>query len=153
MKNSYLLIGLFIFIYSCKRLDIFEKTTFFNKQEWASSDTASFNFTITDTSSRYNIYVVFRHSDAYHFKNLWLNITTIAPGDSTQTFKENLKLADNQQWLGSSMDDIIEHRLRVNDFPVKLNAGNYKFLLQQIMREDPLLNVLNVGIRVEKISL
>ena len=31
-----------------------------------------------------------------------------------------------------------------------LKAGNYTFTIEQIMREDPLENVLNVGLRIEK---
>ncbi len=50
------------------------------------------------------------------------------------------------------MDDIYEQRIRITpgEQPVPLQAGTYKFTLQQIMREDPLENVMNAGIRIEK---
>jgi len=130
---------------------VYEKTETFNKHAWSSNNKLSFIFTITDTTASYNIYAVIRHTDAYHFNNIWLNATTVAPGDTAGTQQINLKLGDNTKgWLGAAMDDIIEHRILLTRFPVKLKKGNYNFMLQQIMRDDPLQNVMNAGIRVEK---
>jgi gliding motility-associated lipoprotein GldH len=60
-----------------------------------------------------------------------------------------LSLATNEGWLGSGMDDIYEHRIKLTN-PQYWKAGNYHFTIEQIMREDPLENVMNVGLRVEK---
>jgi gliding motility-associated lipoprotein GldH len=139
------------FVAGCQQLAVYEKTVPFPKHEWAAADKPSFNFTITDTTARYNVFVVLRHGDAYHFNNLWIDITTIPPGDTAQTVRANLKLGDNQKWLGNTIDDIVEHRILINTNPLKFKAGNYKFILQQVMREDPLQYVLNAGIRVEKV--
>ena len=139
-------------IAGCKQIDVYEKTIPFPKHEWASSDKPAFNFTITDTAARYNVFVVLRHGDAYHFNNLWIDIITIPPGDTAQTVRANLKLGDNQKWLGNTIDDIVEHRILINNNPLKFKGGNYKFILQQVMREDPLQYILNAGIRVEKVT-
>ncbi len=66
----------------------------------------------------------------------------------------DLRLAtDDKGWLGSGMDDIFEHRILVTQQPVLLKkAGSYLFRLENIMREDPLEHVMNVGIRVEKVK-
>jgi hypothetical protein len=48
------------------------------------------------------------------------------------------------------MDEIIEHRIKINQYPVKLKQGNYRFMIEQIMRENPLLFVLHAGVRIEK---
>jgi gliding motility-associated lipoprotein GldH len=154
MKQLHLVIVFFTVIFlvqGCGTIDVYEKTTAFSDQQWPSSVKPSFSFTIKDTSSAYNIYAVIRHTDAYHYNNIWMNITTIAPADTAQSQQINIKLADNSKgWLGSSIDDVIEQRIKINHYPIKLHAGNYQFVLQQIMREDPLANVLNAGIRVEK---
>lgn len=60
-----------------------------------------------------------------------------------------LQLATNEKWLASGMDDIYEHRIKLTD-PQYLKAGVYHFRVEQIMREDPLANVMDVGLRVEK---
>ena len=95
--------------------------------------------------------MVIRHEDAYHFNNIWLNIATKAPGDTVRNQQVNVQLANNKKgWLGTGMDDVFDHRVRITRSPVKLKKGVYSFTLQQNMREDPLQFVLNAGIRVEK---
>jgi len=138
--------------WSCNTsLDVFEQTVFFPKHEWDSKDQPNFSFEVKDTAARYQIYVVVRHEDAYHYKNLWLNITTQAPSEKPQSQKVNLPLANNASgWLGKGMDDVFDHRIRITSAPIALKKGLYHFTLQQIMREDPLPAMLNAGIRVEK---
>ncbi len=138
---------------ACGTNGIFEKTDALPRQEWGSSKRVSTVFAIQDTSAYYNLYVIFTHTDAYHYNNIYLNITTIAPGDTAITVQKQLQLAKNNYgWLGTAMDDIIEHRVLLNEKgPVKLKKGNYTFMLQQAMREDPLTGVINAGIRAEKV--
>lgn len=151
MKTVLFFLSIIILSQGCSTIDVFEKTVAFDNQEWHTSNKPNFVFAITDTASVYNIFIVLRHSDAYHFNNIWLNVTTIAPGDTANTQQLNLKLGDNTKgWLGAAMDDIIEHRILITKNPVHLKKGNYTFLLQEIMREEPLQNFLNAGIRVEK---
>jgi gliding motility-associated lipoprotein GldH len=139
---------------SCQTLDVFEKNVALPKHEWSNSFKPEISFEITDTISSYNIYVVLRHTDAYRYKNIWLNVYTQIPGDTTMNQRLDLLLAtDDKGWLGSGMDDIYEHRIRITQQPQRLaRKGLYKFRLEQIMREDPLENVMNVGIRVEKVK-
>jgi gliding motility-associated lipoprotein GldH len=125
----------------------------FTTHSWKGTDKPTFAFDIKDTASLYNIYFVFRHTDAYNFNNVWVSISTIPPGDTVTTRQLDLKLADNKNgWLGSGMDDIFEHRIKITRGPVKLKAGKYSFTLQHIMREEPLEHVMNAGIRVEKVK-
>lgn len=143
---------LFAVFASCKQINVYEKTVPFAKHSWEASQQPAFDFIIADTTARYNVFVVLRHTDAYHYNNMWMNLTIIPPGDTAQTVKANLKLGDNKQWLGNSIDDIVEHRVLINTAPLHLKKGTYKFLIQQIMRENPLPDVLNAGVRVEKVD-
>jgi gliding motility-associated lipoprotein GldH len=113
--------------------------------------TSSFTFDIKDTASLYNIYVVFRHTDAYNFNNLWLNVTAIAPMDTAITQHLNLKLADNNNgWLGSGMDDIFEHRIKITRAPQGLKRVSIRLPYSTLCGNEPLQHVMNVGIRVQK---
>jgi gliding motility-associated lipoprotein GldH len=141
------------FLVGCDTIGIYEKNNFFKEHSWSSKEKPSFTFTITDTNSLYQIYAIIRHEDSYRYNNLWLNITTVAPNDTAKSQQVNLLLADNKKgWLGTGMDDIFDHRIRLTRSPQKLKSGNYTFTLQQIMREDPLQAVLNAGIRIEKVQ-
>ncbi len=148
----FCLSAFFIFIFTgCHSFNSFENTTAFPQHSWPSTEKINARFTITDTAAFYNIFVVIRHTGAFHFNNCWVNLSTKAPGDTLTSQQLNLHLADNSQgWLGTYFDDIIEHRIQINPYPVKLKAGEYTFILQQIMREDPLQEMMNAGIRIEK---
>jgi gliding motility-associated lipoprotein GldH len=99
----------------------------------------------------YNMFFVIRHHNAYHYKNIWLQVISQAAGDSIQKQTININLADDMNgWLGSGMDDIYDHRVLMNTQPLKLPKGSFKVSIQQIMREDPLQNILTTGVRVEK---
>lgn len=147
-----LLVFPLLFFYSCETLDVFEQTKAFPQHSWSSKEKLSFQFSITDTTVGYNIFIVVRHTDAYRYNNLWLDLTTITPANVVTDQKIELKLGDNVKgWLGTAMDDIIEHRVLITPtHPIKLQKGTYTFNMQQIMRDDPIENVLNAGVRVEK---
>ena len=140
-----------LFFTSCNTIDVYEKTTPVPRHEWSSNNNLSFTFTSADSLAYYNIYFVIRHTESYHFNNIWVNFISVEPNKKTQTQKLNLQLTNANGWMGASMDDIIEQRVLLFNHPVKLTKGDNTFYIQQVMREDPLQNVLNAGIRVEKV--
>lgn len=153
MKPIFFLIIFYsLFVISCTTVDVFEKNITIPKHAWRSSFKPEIRFEIKDTLARYSIYAVIRHTDAYRYKNIWINMYMQMPGDTLIKQRLDLRLAtDDKGWLGTGMDDIFEHRILVTQQPVSLKAsGSYLFRLENIMREDPLEHVMNVGIRVEK---
>ena len=139
---------------ACAKLDVYEKNVSIPKYEWSYSYKPNFDFTITDTVSSYQVYIVLRHTDAYRYNNIWLNLGTKFPGDSIHYQRFELQLgSDAGGWEGTGMDDIWEVRKPVTRGPVKFNkAGNYTFMLEQVMRENPLPNIMNAGIRVQRVK-
>jgi gliding motility-associated lipoprotein GldH len=138
-----------LWLSSCQTVDLYERVVSIPKQEWKSNFKPQFNFTIKDTQSKYNIYVVLRHNEKYEFNNLWISLTYQLKGEPAVTGQYELPLADNERWLGTAMDDLYEHWVQVAK-GISLKAGEYNFVIGQIMRKDPLENVLNVGLRIEK---
>jgi gliding motility-associated lipoprotein GldH len=138
-------------LFSCNTIDVFEKFESFPKNEWHVSKQPTFSFEVKDSTARYYIYFVIRHTDAYKYNNIWVNISTQSPTGTKQTQLVNLKLADNiKGWLGAGMDDIFDSRIKITNAPVPLKAGVYNFTIAQAMRDEPLAAVLSAGIRVEK---
>jgi gliding motility-associated lipoprotein GldH len=138
-KHFLFLILYFPVLSSCiPSIDVFEKNVAIPKQQWQSSFEPEVTFNITDTVSSYNIYVVIRHTDAYNYT-------------SPHNQRYNLTLATNEKgWLGSAMDDIYEQRVLIQPQTKFQKPGDYHFTFRQIMREDPLQHVLDIGLRVEK---
>jgi gliding motility-associated lipoprotein GldH len=141
-----------LFIISCNQVELFEKNTVIPNHAWQSSFSATGDFMITDTLSAYSIYVVLRHTDAYQYNNIWLNIGLQPPGDSLHVQRVDLKLGDDANgWEGTGMNDIWEVRKLLNGQARRFKQpGKYHFTISQIMRDNPLLHVMSAGLRLEK---
>lgn len=140
-------------IFSCTQINLYEKSTSIPGHAWQSSFKPSFDFDITDSSSLYKVFLVLRHNEKYHFNNIYVNLYIKGPGQDTATkIQRELPLAADGKWKGTGMDDIYEHRIEVGLLGETRTArpGRYQLQVEQIMREDPLQNVLDVGLRVEK---
>jgi gliding motility-associated lipoprotein GldH len=149
--SCHFLVACSVFGISCNSIGVFEKNVAFKNQEWASSNKPSFSFHISDTVPAYHIYLVVRHTDAYSYNNIWMKLYRKGP-DTSYTQQVDLRLANNNQgWLGAGMDDVWEQRISLIQGTTQFRkSGDYEFTLEQVMRQDPLQHVMNVGIRVEK---
>ena len=138
---------------SCKTTTVYEQNTIYTDHQWSSKTINEYQFDIQDTNTMYKLFFVIRHHNAYHYKNIWIQVNTKAPGHAIVKQGINLNLADNiNGWLGTGMDDIYDQRIPISAKPIKLHKGLYYFSVQHTMREDPLQNILSTGIRVEKVK-
>ncbi len=154
MKKIIFIFLLTTSIVSCAKIDLFEKQVDIPSQQWFYKNTPTFTFEITDTASLYNLYIILRHTDAYNYNNIWVQLGSKAPGDTMHFQNINLELAtDANGWQGTGVDDIFEIRKNITPGPVPFKKpGEYTFSVAQIMRENPLNHILNVGFRVEKVK-
>lgn len=160
---SLQLVACSLWLTSCTTIDLYEKVVPVPAHHWQSSFKPQFTFQIRDTTVPYQFYILLRHNNKYKYNNIWVNLWGKAPADTQQKLSLELPLASKEGWLGTGMDDIFEHRIRVGGEAGKLTflkpaaegyyftkPGDYTFTLEQIMRDDPLPDVMNVGLRLEK---
>ena len=141
-------------ITACQTIPLSEQNTIHPDHQWNSSKPEKYLFNITDTNQLYKIIIVIRHHNAYHYKNIWIELSHSSTGDKAQTETFNLNLANDQKgWLGTGMDDIFDQRIPLYSKPIKLKYGIHTFIIKHTMREDPLQNILSTGIRIEKATL
>jgi gliding motility-associated lipoprotein GldH len=155
VKFSLLFFSIVFCLSACNwTTGVFEKNLTFDHHAWPSSVKPDITFEITDTLSAYNIYIVLRHTDAYHFNNIYIRATVKEPGDAKgRTGDYDLQLATNDKgWIGTAMDDIYDARLLIQPKTRFRKSGIYHITLEQLMREDPLQNVLSAGLRVERVQ-
>jgi len=92
-----------------------------------------------------------RNAAGYQFSNLFIFFTTEMPNGKSERDTVELTLADERgKWLGDGLGDIWDNRILFKKnfrFPEK---GIYTFKLEQAMRFNPLPQVMDVGIRIEK---
>lgn len=148
----YIIIVVGLQLFSCTQINTFEKNVNIPKFEWRSDFAVKGSFIVKDTSHTYNTYIILRHTDAYKYNNIWLNVAIQPPGDSLHNLKVDLQLGtDAKGWFGTGMNDIWEIRQLLFNQPMKFKkSGTYNFSITQIMRDDPLRAVMSAGLRVEK---
>lgn len=153
LRQLLLLVPCVLCLVACTTVDLYEKMVPLPDHEWKGSYKPEFDFIISDTTASYRVFFVIRHTEKYNYNNIWIKYYYQPPGDTLHKETREFKLASNERgWHATGMDDIYEHRLEFARNPGKLKAGSYKFILENIMREDPLQHVLNVGIRIEKVQ-
>ncbi len=154
MLFMLLLAGMIFSCTSCKKLEVYEKNVSIPSYQWKYNFVPGFDFEITDTAAQYNLHVVLRHTDAYRYNNIWLNINGTLQKDTLVKIPHiELPLGNDEKgWEGTGMNDIWEVRKAITKGPVQFKkAGLYHFTIAQVMREDPLSNVMSIGLRVEKV--
>ena len=138
---------------SCREIDLFEKNIAVPNMQWFNNYDASGSFIIKDTTGTYNVFIVLRHTDAYLYNNIWLNVGLQAPGDAGLKYQKiNLTLGnDAKGWEGIGMNDIWEVRKLISGVPKKfIKAGTYNFSIAQLMRDNPLQHIISVGLSIQK---
>ena len=153
LKNVLPLFVLCCTLFSCREIDLFEKNISIPDMRWYNNFNSIGTFEIKDTTSTYNVYLVLRHTDAYLYNNIWLNVGLQSPGqDAMQYQKINIILGnDAQGWDGVGMNDIWEVRKLLSGEPKRfIKSGQYNFSITQLMRDNPLLQIISIGMSVQK---
>ena len=152
-KIVFILLCIFFVLSGCETKQLFEQSTIYPNHNWPSKQATKYQFNVTDTAATYKIFFVIRHHNAYHYKNIWLDLIVKSPKNAITKQVLNLNLADDAKgWLGTGMDDIYDQRIPMTASPIRFNKGINEISVQHTMREDPLENILSTGIRVEKVK-
>jgi gliding motility-associated lipoprotein GldH len=154
-RNSLPIYGLLIllvpFFFSCNRDVVFEKNVKIPNYNWDVNNTVKLDIDIEDTISLHDIYINIRNASGYQFSNLFLFLNTKTPNGETASDTLELTLADERgKWLGSGLGDIWDNRILFKKNFRFADAGTWHFELQQAMRVNPLPQVMDVGMRIEK---
>lgn len=151
--RSILIILISCCLLGCDDTRIFEENKPINDYSWSSADPTSFDFEITDTSKRYNIYINIRHGVLYEFQNLWVKTSTTFPDGRIKQSRVNLRMANiDGRWHGRCLGDICDRQVAIQMNAYFDQLGTYRFSLIQNMRKDPLPQIMEVGFRVETIA-
>src|ERR1043165_1079444 len=110
---------------------------------WSSTFQPQFKFEITDTAAAYQLFLLIRHTDAYPFSNIWINMDSRGPHDTSfRKVRVEVPLAATSgRWLGRGMGEIWEQRVPINSLQMPAffpHKGLYTVRLTLDMRRDPL---------------
>ncbi|MCX2432143.1 MULTISPECIES: gliding motility lipoprotein GldH [unclassified Pedobacter] len=107
-------------------------------------------FEIKDNAKPYNIYFKLRHTADYKYSNIFI-LAHFNTGKKVITRRYQYKLAKNDgEWLGSGSGNIFSYTLPMQtNFHFPTN-GKFSIEIEQNMRDNPLLEVVDLGILVEE---
>lgn len=146
-----LLLGLSIIfaMASCNTEALYDKSYSFEKHVWTQKVKPTFVVEVMDTTKFYNVDFTLRTTTEYPFSNIWMNIAMRLPDGSQLRKPYELKITDQNGWLGTKSGTMVETIL---SFPKsKLpQKGKYTFTIEQATPEQTVVEVLDIGLRVSE---
>lgn len=148
--NMYLIFTLIFIAFSCQEGAYFEKNESIANRNWNYNDTKNFPVHIDDIGQKYDLFINVRHTSDYTFSNLFLQIFEEGKAESDTTRIE-IKLAElDGRWTGKKKGDLYEHQITAKENFSFRDTGIYVFRIEQNMRENPLLHINDVGVKLVK---
>lgn len=120
-------------------------------QNWSYTEKVQTPFLIANPDQLHNLYVNLRLTSKYKYSNIFLLIHITGPDGKKTTERKEFRLAlPDGEWLGSGSGNLYSFQMLFKEnykFPLK---GKYVVELEQNMRDNPLANVSDAGVRIEK---
>ena len=131
----------------------FDKRYVIDEAKWEMSDKAVFDVSIDDTASTYLFGIEIRHLENYRYSNLFMFMRTEMPdGNVTRDTIECVLAMPDGRWLGKHSGSMCDAKILLNDKLKFPSTGNYRFILEQAMRDTTLKGISDVGIIIDKIE-
>ena len=146
-------VALFVFIFAgCKDTKaVFDQNTAITNHNWSYLNKVKYDVKIDDANIAYNLYLNLRVTAGYRYSNIFVLISQAAPGKKADVNRYEFKLANKDgEWLGEGSGNLYSYQVPFKTaykFPAK---GVYHFEIEQNMRDNPLREVSDAGLRVEK---
>jgi gliding motility-associated lipoprotein GldH len=148
-----LIVGLSVslFVISCTDNAAFDDNKDIDPKGWSFHDKPKFDVKI-EFPGVYNVFINLRHTDDYRYSNIFLLMYVTAPGQKeAEKRRVEVKLAEHDgHWLGNGSGNLYSRKVFVTDKIDFTKPGVYHFELEQNMRDEPLPEIADVGIRIEK---
>ena len=133
---------------------VYEDNVRIPEKKWHRADRVRFEAEITDTLSGCNILINVRNNSDYKYMELWLFVDSRSPSGNTRRDTVKVMLADHRgKWTGNGLGSKYDNRIVFHKnvrFPV---SGVYVFEYEQAMRDEPLIGIDDIGLRIEKSGL
>jgi len=132
---------------------VIDKSTEIENHNWAYDNLIHYAIKIDNEKIPYNLYFNLRVTADYKYSNIFILIHQTGPGAKSAINRYEFKLANaDGEWLGEGSGNLYSYQmmyLQNYTFPAK---GVYHIAIEQNMRDNPLHEVSDVGLRVEKVQ-
>ena len=140
---------MFACLASCGSSTFYEKNYDFIDGVWKHDNPSSFDFTISDNNSRYDLLLDIEHSSNFPFENLYLKINTKFPDQSTVSDTLSIEMINRQgAWIGKCTGENCRLRVVLQEQIKFKNSGDHSIMFEQFTREDNLQGVNSIGLKL-----
>lgn len=133
----------------CDTNNIVDTNISMPSRNWSYANKIQAVVDIKDNSKVYNIYFKLRHTADYRYSNLFVLLHVQGAGQKKQTRRYEYRLAQpDGQWNGSGSGNLYTYTLPLltnHKFPA---PGKYELEIEQNMRNNPLKEISDAGIKV-----
>lgn len=160
-NNKYKSILLLILmLVSCDSKRVFDEYNSIPDGFWDKEKSISFNFLVTDTITKRNLFFNLRNNHNFPFSNLFLITEMNFPDGQKVVDTLEYDMADKTgKFLGEGFSEIKESKLYYKENITFPNTGNYQISISHAMRKSDeveeikiLKGITDVGFRIEKIE-
>ncbi|MCI0921879.1 gliding motility lipoprotein GldH [Sphingobacterium rhinopitheci] len=150
---KYILYSFFIVtgLSSCTNNAIYDQNSTIKDKSWTYDQKPAFTVHVADNKPTYNIYINLRHTNTYDYSNLYVLLHEKGNKLKDTAYRNEIQLAAlDGRWLGKSAASLYEVQYLAKEnfsFP---DTGKYTFTIEQNMRENPLKDIVDIGLKVVK---
>jgi len=136
---------------SCDRSKVFDLYQDVDPGGWSSSEALEFEVEIdAQEGVLFNYLIGLRNNNDYLYANIFFFVDVESPDGERQTDTLQYLLAEpGGKWLGSGVSEIKYNLFKFKEEQT-MQSGVYKFSIAHGMRDDLLLGIEDVGLRLEE---
>ena len=150
MKRLFFAIVVMTMMFSCGNKKLYDESVVIPEAKWDMENIPYFDVTVDDTMANYAFYLNIRHLENYRYSNLYVFMHTTFPnGNQTHDTIECTLAYPDGQWMGKGSGTMRSAKVLLNPslrFPL---SGDYRFEIEQAMRDKELKGVADIGICFE----
>lgn len=147
-----MIIGVLLSFVGCSDPNaVIDQNTRIDNNNWSYPNKITYDVKIDNAAIPYNIYLNLRVTGNYKYANVFVLIDQIGPDKKATNTRYEFKLANpDGEWLGEGSGNLYSYQVPFREKYKFPSPGTYRFQIQQNMRDNPLHEIGDVGLRVEK---
>jgi gliding motility-associated lipoprotein GldH len=148
MKRNILILIVSLLLVGCQGDIVYTVFKSLPNVGWEADSSLCYQPVITDSVADYQMLITIRHTDAYPYQNLWLFVdieqdSLLLTRDTIECYMAN----ERGEWLGGGLT-VHELPLLYSENYRFANSGEYQISITQGMREDTLVGIKEVGVKI-----
>jgi len=152
MRTAIFLFGILLLLQSCEQPAFYTKSYSFKNNKWSQDVKPNFVIDFKDTVTLYDFVITLRTTTDYKYNNLWVFLNTTPPNGKTIREPYEIKTTyPDGSWIGKKTGTVVEHQLVFKRRRLPY-IGKYKFVLEQGISDKTIDEVLDISLRVQKVS-